>query len=93
MSTKISSFRFISSLALIGSLFLASCAAIQVSTTSVSSTTLLGAGETIAGLKSVIQQAPGTLLMENKDLVVAAWPKGGNYAFTLIKTPDSRWWT
>lgn len=86
MHTKFSFSRIISSLALICSLFLASCAAVQVGSTSVNSTDLIGARETINGLKSVIQQAPGTLLMENNDLVMAAWPKGTNYAFTLLKS-------
>lgn len=66
-------------LALILALLLSGCAAVQSS-----STAALGAGETIRGMQSVLAEAPGTFVMQGRDAFLLAWPRGANYAFTVI---------
>jgi hypothetical protein len=51
-----------------------------------SSAAVLGAGETIDGLKSVVAGAPGTFLMQAEGMFLAAWPRNGAYALTVINS-------
>jgi hypothetical protein len=56
-------------------LALCSCAAVQ---------SPIGAGATFYGLKSVVQQAPGTFVMQANNMILMAWPTGAKYAFALF---------
>lgn len=67
------------SMALLLSLLLSGCAAAQVG-----SGAALGAGETIDGMRSVLSGTPGTFVMQGRDAFLLAWPRGSNYAFTVI---------
>jgi hypothetical protein len=56
-------------------LALSACAAVQ---------SPIGAGATFYGMKSVMQQAPGTFVMQANNMILMAWPKGSNYAFAMF---------
>ncbi len=47
---------------------------------------VLGAGATISGIRSVIQEAPGTMVMTDGSVYFLAWPRGSSYAWTLINS-------
>lgn len=66
------------------SVFFAATAMAQPALTTLSPTTALGAGETFAGLQAAMRCAPGTFIMEKGNLLLMAWPKGGEYAFAII---------
>jgi hypothetical protein len=51
--------------------------------------TLMGTGDTLQGLKLVMTEQPGTFLMTNERLVLAAWPRGLNYAFAIFTRSGS----
>lgn len=44
----------------------------------------LGAGETFAGMQAAMRSNPGTMIMEKGNLLLMAWPRGGEYAFALL---------
>jgi hypothetical protein len=69
------------SLALILSILLSGCAAAQIDSAVSPQLQPVGFYTTLVGIRSAVACAPGTFLMENKDVVMAAWPFGGNYAF------------
>lgn len=72
--------RLILSISLIISLFIGACGAIQTAST----TGTLGAAETFEGMKMVYQQASGTILMQKGELFLMAWPRGADYALTIL---------
>lgn len=47
-------------------------------------TNALGAGETFAGMQAAFRGEAGTLIMEKGNLLLMAWPRGGEYAFALL---------
>jgi hypothetical protein len=79
-------------LALILSLFLSACGAVQ--TGNVQGDTVLakkgdiviplGLIATLQGLQSVVEGAPSTSLLTNGKLVLMAWPVGPNYGFAIF---------
>lgn len=76
-------------LSLVLSLALSGCAAVQFgSAAAPAPMAVLGAGETIKGLQAVVSGAPGTFAMMSAegDLILMAWPKGSEYAFTYLTT-------
>ena len=68
-------------LALICTVFLSGCGAFQAGGPAAP----IGALQTLQGLQSVINGAPGTLALGKADAILMAWPYNGNYAFALIK--------
>ena len=77
-------------LSLILSMALSGCGA--VSNGSAAPMMVLGAGETLRGLQSVVRGAPGTFAMVSAegDLLLMAWPKdAANYAFSYISAGGS----
>jgi hypothetical protein len=76
------------SIALILSVLLSACAAAPavVEPIIARSGATLGASETVRGLRAVYNTAPGTFIMQLRDMYVFAWPKGSNYAFTVLCT-------
>ena len=72
--------QLILSISLIISLFIGACGAIQTAST----TGTLGAAETFEGMKMVYQQASGTILMQKGELYLMAWPRGADYALTIL---------
>ncbi|NMC84321.1 MAG: hypothetical protein GYA58_03445 [Anaerolineaceae bacterium] len=49
----------------------------------------MGAAETVRGMQSVAQGAPGTFVLQNGDTFLLAWPRGQQYAFTLLSSGGS----
>jgi hypothetical protein len=56
-------------------LALCSCAALQ---------SPIGAAATFNGLKNVAAGNPGTFIMQANNMVMLAWPRGGEYAFAMF---------
>lgn len=85
MNTRFVS-KFVFTFALILSLALSGCAAVQVAPGASPQVATMGAAETIKGLQSVLAGSPGTFAMQSADkaLILMGWPKGSNYAFTLM---------
>lgn len=76
-------------LSLICSLFLSSCAAVSpVVANPAELTVQLGALETIRGMQSVVRGDIGTmaLLSADGDYVLLVWPRGVNYAMSVVAT-------
>jgi hypothetical protein len=44
----------------------------------------LGAGETLAGLRSAMAGQPGTFIMQRGDLILLAWPNWSSYSFAIM---------
>jgi hypothetical protein len=65
---------------------LTACAAGQIQAPSAAQSIVapLSLYGTLTGLRSVVQSAPGTFVMENDQLIMLAWPAGANYAFAIF---------
>lgn len=81
-------FRISLILSLMLALTLSGCAAVYSGSAQAAPVFVLGAGETIQGLQSVVRGAQGTFAMVSAegDLILMAWPRGGDYAFSYLTT-------
>lgn len=72
-------------IALVFSILLSACAAVQVSTDpGQTGVVALGAQQTISGIRAALAEQPGTFIMRQGDLFLLAWPKGSSYAYLFI---------
>ncbi|KPL70093.1 hypothetical protein ADN00_18795 [Ornatilinea apprima] len=68
------------SISLVLSLFIGACGAIS----SAAPAGTLGAAETIEGMRMVVANEAGTFLMQKGEVFLMAWPRGTNYAMTVL---------
>lgn len=67
--------------ALLLSALLSACG---VAPTAAHQVTQLGALESIRGMQAAVSGAPGTFIMQNSEQFILAWPRGTEYAYTVI---------
>ncbi len=75
---------FVFTFALLCSLLLSACSAVQVAQSGASQLVevqTVGLGETLAGIQAAVQGQPGTFIMESDRLVLVAWARSNSWCF------------